>query len=144
MNVHVKEFARDPLSLLIVAQFAFLATGITFLDFSLQWSDAFLAVIAAVVSELTLAHLFGKTMFFPKSAIAAGLGVTLFLRASNPLYFVLAAFAAIASKYFIRIQSGKHIFNPSNFGILSTVLLFPGAATIEFTQWGSDALVYSI
>lgn len=52
--------------------------------------------------------------------------------------FVLAAFLSISGKFLIR-RNKKHVFNPTNFGILLTVL-FSGNAWISPGQWGSQFL----
>lgn len=125
--------------MLVIAQTLFVGVGIYALDFSITYTEATIAVLAAVVTEM----LFTRTLSrFPTSALAIGLGIALFLRASHPFYFVLAAVLAIASKHLIK-HKGGHIFNPSNFGIVCAVLLIP-TATIEFTQWGTNPFVFAL
>jgi len=51
----------------------------------------------------------------------------------------LAAVLSISSKYIFRIN-GKHIFNPTNFGIIITILLTKDA-WITPGQWGSNGLL---
>lgn len=139
----------EPLQLLVVAQLAFLAIGIPYLDFNVGWFDVIVAVTTAVLVEFVATYvrtLYGGSsfrLFFPSSALAAALGISIFFRASSPLYFAFAALAAILSKHVIRLE-GRHVFNPSNFGIVSLVLLAPFAATIEFTQWGNNPYAYAI
>lgn len=78
-----------------------------------------------------------------KSALITGLGLSILLRANEPLTLVLAAVIAIASKFAIRHQ-GKHIFNPANIGIVAVILL-TGDAWISPGQWGSSVvLIYFI
>src|SRR3989338_9614998 len=137
---------KDPLVLLIIAQIFYITIGIPLLDFHLGWIEVVVAVLAAIMSEFAFASLCEKkkSFFVPKSAIAAGFGIAIFFRASSPVYFALASFLAIASKYLIPspFEEGKHVFNPSNFGIVLLVFLFPIATTIEFTQWGNNPYLY--
>ena len=52
----------------------------------------------------------------PKSGLITGLGLGLLLRGPGLYPFAFAATLAIMSKHLIKFQ-GKHIFNPSTFGI---------------------------
>lgn len=132
--------AVEPLVLLVCAQAAYVVLGISWLGFHLTWTDAACAVAAAVVSEWAFKR---NWRFVPWSALAAGLGIAIFFRATNPLYFALCAFLAIASKFIVRTPSG-HVFNPSNFGIVVSVLACSSVATIEFTQWGDSWAVFAL
>ena len=56
---------------------------------------------------------------------------------------MLAGLLSISSKFIFRFR-GKHIFNPTNFGIIITIL-FTHAAWISPGQWGNNGLlVFSI
>lgn len=70
------------------------------------------------------------------SALITGLGLSLLLRADDYPTVMLAASAAIASKFFLR-WNGKHIFNPGNFGIITALLLTPDA-WVSPGQWGEE------
>lgn len=138
----------EPLQLLVIAQTVFLSIGIPYLDFHVGWLDVATAVITAVAVEYLASYIRSRRKntafraFFPSSALAAALGIGIFFRASSPLFFCFAALAAILSKYVLTI-GGRHICNPSNFGIVLLVLLAPFAATIEFSQWGNNSYVYA-
>jgi hypothetical protein len=59
---------------------------------------------------------------------------------SKTSVLAFAVFAGIASKYVFRVQVDgrtKHFFNPSNFGIVATLIFFPWVNTIpyQFTEW---------
>ena len=138
----VTSFWSDATLLLVALQTALVICGILYLDFNITVVEALCAVGTAALTELVFSRYFKKTAWFvPKSALAAGLGLALFFRATSPWYFVAAAFIAIASKYLVK-DGDRHIFNPSNFGIVAMVLLFPSAATVELTQWGHSPMVY--
>ena len=128
---------KNPLAQLVLVQAIFVALGLTILEFHLSPLDVAAALATAVLTEWAVAGRRG----FPWSPLAAGFGIAIFLRASSPLYFAIAAFLAIASKYLIRWRGG-HLFNPSNFAIVSLILVFPYAATVEFTQWGGNPYVF--
>jgi enediyne biosynthesis protein E5 len=93
---------------------------------------------------------------FLPPAIIPGLAVPMLLLASNLLWpIVFAATMAIASKVLIRVPVGggrwQHLFNPSNFGLTVTYLLFPWVAVapgyhftgglVGWTNWGIPATV---
>jgi hypothetical protein len=70
---------------------------------------------------------------FLPPAIIPGLAVPMLLACSNLLWPVIfATTLAIASKVLIRVPVGngrwQHLFNPSNFGLAATFLLFPWVA----------------
>jgi Na+-translocating ferredoxin:NAD+ oxidoreductase RnfD subunit len=133
----------NPLNLLVVAQVFFIAVGIVFLDFNVTLLDVAAAVLTACTLELFMMYREGKPLRFPTSALAAALGIVIFMRASDPLFFSLAAAIAILSKYVLTWRGG-HIFNPSNIAILCVVFLFSGFATIELTQWGNSAWYFAL
>jgi Na+-translocating ferredoxin:NAD+ oxidoreductase RnfD subunit len=72
-----------------------------------------------------------------RSALISGLSLCLLLRTNRPELAVLAAAIAIASKFLIRFR-GKHIFNPTNGGIVA-LLLATNQVWISPGQWGAAA-----
>jgi len=117
--------------------------GHTVLGFEQAWSTPFVALAAAYFTELLLewadARLSGRPPRFtggPRrlvdfllSAHITGLATGMLLYANaRPWPVAFAGAAAIASKSILRIRVGQgscHFFNPSNFGISLTLLLFP-------------------
>jgi hypothetical protein len=117
--------------------------GHTVFGFEQAWAVPLIALAAAYSTELLLewvdAHLCGRRPQFAGSigaladfllsAHISGLAVAMLLYANDrPLPIAFAAAAAIASKTLFRTRAGKgsrHFFNPSNFGITLTLLLFP-------------------
>ena len=68
------------------------------------------------------------------SALITALGLSLLLRVDHPRTMMLAAGAAIASKFLLRV-GGKHLFNPANFGIVAALALTQDA-WVSPGQWG--------
>jgi Na+-transporting NADH:ubiquinone oxidoreductase subunit NqrB len=60
----------------------------------------------------------------------------LLLRTNSLELAIAAAVVTVASKFVIRIE-GKHLFNPTNFGIV--VMLLTGHAWVSPGQWGNVA-----
>ena len=117
--------------------------GHLWFGFEQAWAVPFVALAAAYSTELILewldAHLSRRPVRFrgsPRqvvdfflSAHISGLAVGMLLYTNARLWPVaFAASAAIASKTLFRVRAGKrsrHLYNPSNFGISLTLLLFP-------------------
>lgn len=70
------------------------------------------------------------------SPLVTGLGLSLLLRADHPTTLMLAAGAAILSKFLLRIGD-KHWFNPGNFGII-VALSCTADAWVSPGQWGEE------
>ena len=96
---------------------------------------------------------------FLLSAHISALAVAMLLYFNDRLWVVAFATAvAIASKTLFRVPVGaatRHVFNPSNFGIVATLLLFPGSVGLvqpwQFTEelpghldWALFALICTL
>lgn len=73
---------------------------------------------------------------FLLSPLITALGLSLLLRADHYSTIALAGTVAILSKFLLRVR-GKHIFNPTNFGIIAALLLTPDA-WVSPGQWGEE------
>jgi Na+-transporting NADH:ubiquinone oxidoreductase subunit NqrB len=71
------------------------------------------------------------------SALITALGLSLLLRTDHYSTMMLAAIAAISSKFLLRFR-GKHIFNPANFGIVAAITLTHDA-WVSPGQWGEGS-----
>ncbi|MDX2243553.1 MAG: RnfABCDGE type electron transport complex subunit D [Leptolyngbyaceae cyanobacterium bins.302] len=71
------------------------------------------------------------------SPLITSLGLSLLLRTDHITTMMLAAIAAILSKFVVRMQ-GKHIFNPANMGIVAAILLTHDA-WVSPGQWGEES-----
>jgi Na+-transporting NADH:ubiquinone oxidoreductase subunit NqrB len=128
-------------------QLIFLSYGILFLHWSTEWWNYFLFVAAgllfqwiadAVISRRILQHPFTGSGW--KSAVVSCFSLCLLLKTNDWFVCVLASAITILSKYTFRFK-GKHIFNPSAFGI-AVVVYFTGDAWISPGQWGSSVVVF--
>ena len=117
--------------------------GHTVLGFEQSWAHPLVALAAAYSMEIILELVdgwknhhsprflggFGKLVDFLLSAHISGLAVSMLLYPNEQLWVIAFATAtAIGSKAIFRAPTGKgtrHFFNPSNFGITITLLLFP-------------------
>lgn len=129
--------------------------GHTVLGFEQAWAHPFAALAAAYAMEWLLEVVDARThrraarfrggprqlLDFFLSAHISGLAVSMLLYANERLLpVVFAAVVAIGSKALLRVPVGastRHFFNPSNFGITVTLLLFPWvgiAQPYQFTE----------
>ena len=115
---------------------ALLAYGVAVLRFDVTVARATMILVAALVTQLICSRIC-DTSFEWKSAAISALSLSLLLRSNSIAWLLLAAFIAIAGKFFIRID-GKHIFNPTNFAITS-LMLTTNRVWVSPGQWGSVA-----
>lgn len=129
--------------------------GHTVLGFEQSWAHPLVALITAYSIEILLEIIdawvnqhsvrfavgWGKLVDFLLSAHITALAVSMLLYANERLLPIAFATAvAIGSKAIFRVSVGqgtRHFFNPSNFGISVTLLLFPWvgiAPPYQFTE----------
>jgi enediyne biosynthesis protein E5 len=131
----------------ILFQSIFLSYGILFLHWKAEWWLYSTYFAVSIITQLVFEYFLGRKEFiywkritfsFP-SVIISSFGLSLLLKTNDIEIAALAAFISIASKFIIRIN-GKHIFNPSALGIVSTIFL-TGGAWFSPGQWGSGAVL---
>jgi Na+-translocating ferredoxin:NAD+ oxidoreductase RnfD subunit len=105
--------------------------------FEQSWAQPLVSLAVAYTMEILLELAGGKrrawlsrsTIDFLLPAHITGLAVAMLLYANDRLWpIAFASAAAIGSKAIFRVGAGshtRHFFNPSNFGITVTLLLFP-------------------
>lgn len=97
------------------------------------------AIIASLITEAILGRIFtGK---FPNiaSAYISGISVGILVRSPAVWPYLLCAVVSIMSKYVLRVK-GRHIWNPSNFGISVLLFLAPETVATLSIQWGNYLL----
>ncbi|HEV2862257.1 MAG TPA: hypothetical protein VGX48_14700 [Pyrinomonadaceae bacterium] len=96
-----------------------------------------LAIATAIALELILGRLFAGKWPHLASAYITGISVGILTRSPYAWPFALCSAISIASKYVLRVK-GRHIWNPSNFGISVMLLLAPWAYSTLSVQWGNN------
>ncbi len=102
-----------------------------------EYPPTFMAIIASVLAELALGRfVYGKWPHL-SSAYIAGISVGILVKSTDLWPFVMCALVSIVSKYALRFR-GRHLWNPSNFGI--SVLLYLGGTYLSVlsVQSGND------
>lgn len=95
-----------------------------------------LAIATAIVAELILGRIFFGKWLNLASAYITGISVGILVRSPAYWPYALCSAISIMSKYVLRVK-GRHIWNPSNFGL--SVLFFLAADTMAglSIQWGN-------
>lgn len=96
-----------------------------------------LAIVASIIAELVLGRIvFGKWLNLA-SAYITGISVGILVRSPAYWPYALGGVISIMSKYVLRVK-GRHIWNPSNFGIAVLLFLAPETMSVLSIQWGNN------
>ena len=95
------------------------------------------SITACFIVELALGRLVTGKWPNPTSAYISGNSIGILIRSSLNWPYVLCAAVTIASKYALRYK-GRHLWNPSNFGVSSLFFLAPFAVAPLSIQWGNN------
>jgi hypothetical protein len=98
-----------------------------------------MAIAASLLAELILGRIFTGKWPNLASAYITGISVGILVRSPAFWPYAVCAIVSIMSKYVLRIK-GRHIWNPSNFGISVLLFLAPETAASLSIQWGNYLL----
>jgi hypothetical protein len=127
--------SRDPRHYQITVLAYLLIYGVGWLGFDVGWEQVAILLAAALCTQYLCGNIAGLPAFDPRSALISGLSLCLLLRTHDPLLLIATAVVTIASKFLLRWKR-KHIFNPTNFGIVVMIAL-TGEVWVSPAQWGS-------
>lgn len=140
-------FALDPRYFQVIFQAIFLTYGILFLHWNADWQHYVISIGGCLLFQYVADSIkarrflrfdeFGRWGF---SVLISAMSLCLLLKTNDWYVSLLAAFLTVASKYVLRFNQ-KHIFNPSAFGIVATLLLTKDA-WLSPGQWGSNAVIF--
>ena len=94
------------------------------------------AILTSLLGELALARVVRRTRPHLASAYITGISVGILIRSPLAWPYVVCSLLSITSKYVLRIK-GRHIWNPSNFGVSAMVFLAPSTVAVLSIQWGN-------
>jgi enediyne biosynthesis protein E5 len=115
-----------------------LAGQITF-GFLESWSRTLLAIATAMSVELVIVRvLYGKWPHLA-SAYISGISVGILVRSPAFWPYALCSAISITSKYVLRIGD-RHLWNPTNFGIVAMLVLAADTVASLSVQWGNNLL----
>ena len=102
-----------------------------------SYERTLLAIATAIGLELILGRIFLGKWLNVASAYITGISVGILVRSPAFWPFAVAAALAITSKYVLRYR-GRHLWNPSNFGISVLLFLLPASVSMLSIQWGNN------
>src|SRR5262245_1316356 len=100
------------------------------------FSPTFVAILAAVLTELFLGRLLVGPWPQLTSAYITGISVGILVRSTEVWPYIVCSMLSITSKYALRYR-GHHLWNPSNFGLSVLFFLAPAGAVGLGQQWGN-------
>jgi Na+-translocating ferredoxin:NAD+ oxidoreductase RnfD subunit len=96
-----------------------------------------LAILSCIATELLLSTLLLGERRHLASAYISGISVGILVHSPVLWPYALAGVLSIMSKYVLRAR-GRHLWNPSNFGICVLLFLAPFAVAPLSVQWGNN------
>jgi Na+-translocating ferredoxin:NAD+ oxidoreductase RnfD subunit len=96
-----------------------------------------LAIGTAIATELVLSRVVLGHGRYLASAYISGISIGILIHSPMLWPYALGAALSIMSKYVLR-AGGRHLWNPSNFGICVLLFLAPFAVAPLSVQWGND------
>lgn len=101
-----------------------------------SWDRTLLAIATSMAMEIILSRLIVGKWPHLASAYISGISVGILVRSPFIWPYALCAALSILSKYAIRWR-GRHLWNPSNFGVSAMLFLYPAAVASLSIQWGN-------
>jgi Na+-transporting NADH:ubiquinone oxidoreductase subunit NqrB len=99
-----------------------------------------ISIGTSIVTELILSRLvYGQWKKNVSSAYITGISISMLIRSTFLWPFALAAVLSIMSKYVLRYH-GRHIWNPSNFGLSWLFFFAPFSVAGLSIQWGNNLI----
>jgi len=102
------------------------------------WRTAF-AILTSIAVELLLGRMITGKWPHLASAYISGISIGMLLRSPEFWPYPLCAAISIVSKYVLRVD-GRHLWNPSNFGIVAMLVLASDTVAGLSVQWGNNLL----
>ena len=127
----------DPRLYQIAVLASLLAYGAIWLDFGVSWGHIAVVLATCLATQFVCTRSCRLPRYDPRSALISGLSLSLLMRTAHPALAVIAAVVTISSKFLIRIDD-RHIFNPTNFGLV-VMMCLTDQVWVSPGQWGSVA-----
>jgi hypothetical protein len=116
-----------------------LVVGQVTFGFLESWSRTALAIGTAIAVEIVLGRLFAGTWPHLASAYISGISVGMLVRSPEIWPYALCSAISIVSKYVVRVD-GRHLWNPSNLGVVAMLVLASDTVAGLSVQWGNTLL----
>lgn len=100
------------------------------------WERTALAIVTAIGAELIMGRVTHGVWPHPASAYISGISAGILVRSPFFWPYFLTSLISITSKYVLRFR-GRHLWNPTNFGVSAVVFLAPATVAVLSVQWGN-------
>jgi Na+-translocating ferredoxin:NAD+ oxidoreductase RnfD subunit len=142
---------RDPRLKLSAVVMTLHVLGQTLLDFKVSIAQILISMAVCGLIEGVITFRNTHMLIWPASGILTGSSIALILRASGTVhgdywslngieFFVMAGVVSLLSKHLVR-PTGRHLFNPSNVGIVWCLLVVgPNQVFAQYLWWGPSIL----
>ncbi|HVV55180.1 MAG TPA: RnfABCDGE type electron transport complex subunit D [Mucilaginibacter sp.] len=97
----------------------------------------------SIITEIVLARLILGTWKNLSSAYISGISVGILIRSNMMWPYIITAMLSIMSKYVLRYK-GRHLWNPSNFGVSWMLFMAPLSVAGLSIQWGNNFLPLAV
>ena len=145
-----KKFVKDARYFQVFCQLFFLGYGILWIGWKQDWLHYSITIVGCLFFNYAAESIRLKKILpltgqsgwthWGLSVLISALSICLLLKTNHWYTSLLAACLTVSSKYFLRFNK-KHIFNPSAFGIVATILL-TNDAWLSPGQWGEQAVLF--
>ena len=115
-----------------------LVYGLGWLEFEISLWQVAVTMAGVLCTQWACSRWWRLPGFDPRSALISGLSLCLLLRTNSLLIAAVAAVVTIAAKFLLRWR-GKHLFNPTNFGLVVMMLATDDRVWVSPGQWGNVA-----
>jgi enediyne biosynthesis protein E5 len=108
-----------------------------------NYMNIVIAIGASILTEIILASLVLGTWKNLASAYITGISVGILIRSNVIWPYAITAVLSIMSKYVLQ-YNGKHLWNPSNFGVSWMLFMAPLSVAGLSIQWGNNLLALAV
>jgi hypothetical protein len=102
-----------------------------------HFSPTFAAILSAILAEVVLGRAVTGKVPHLASAYISGISAGILIKSPELWPFVLCGVISILSKYALRV-GGRHIWNPTNFGVSALLFLAPQSVASLSVQSGNE------
>jgi hypothetical protein len=107
------------------------------------WYATALSIVTAIGAELVMGRITYGKWPHPASAYISGISAGILVRSNLLWPYFLTSLISITSKYVLRVK-GRHLWNPTNFGVSAAAFLAPATITVLSIQWGNNVAPMAI
>jgi enediyne biosynthesis protein E5 len=134
---------NDPRLFMICVLTLYTLIGQTLLAFDHTWIQIFTSIVISCILDTALSYWKSRQIILPVSGLITGMSLGLLVEAIPLWPFIVAPILAIGAKAFIQFK-GRHLFNPSNFGLTVLLILAPATVTTLAAQWSGSMLIVTL